>query len=48
MVTKNNLFFRSFGKHEYEFDHEKAVSPLSKKNKDGEFCTNFFARAKKE
>jgi hypothetical protein len=48
MVTKKNLFIRPFGKHEYEFNHEKAFSPLSKKNKDSEFCTNFFAKAKKK
>ena len=46
MVTKKNLFIRPFGKHEYEFDHEKTISPLSKKN--SELCTNFVAKAKKE
>jgi hypothetical protein len=46
MVTKNNLFIRQFEKREYEFGHGKAISPLSKKNKDSDI-TNFFAKQKR-
>jgi len=33
MITKKILFIRPFGKHDYEFDHEKDFSPLSQKKK---------------